>query len=434
VAVVSLRDEAAGLLQDLIRLDTVNPPGNETLAAEHLRRYLEANGVACELVAKVPERANLVARIRGAGGGPRLLLLSHTDTVLADPAEWQLDPWSGELRDGQVWGRGALDMKGQVAASAVAIASLAREGFEPAGDLIFAACADEEQGDGFGLEWLVQEHPEAVRAEYCINEGGGDRLVLGGRAFWICSTAEKMSSPFRLTVQGRSGHASRPGIADNALVKAAPIVERLGRFRDEPELGPEVEAFLRAVCDDVPSPREAVSAARSVHPLAGDIVEPLLGTTLTPTMITASQKRNVIPNRCEITFDCRILPGHTQDEVEAKIARLLEGAEYDLDWIEAHGGTRSPVETPLWDVVESFVAEIEPEAQTVPLLLSGFTDSHWVREAFGAVAYGFFPMRAMEAEVAARLIHSADERIELDDLELGVRFLRHAASALASLP
>jgi len=434
VATVSLRDEAAGLLRDLIRLDTVNPPGNETLAAEHLRAYLEANGVACEVYARVPERANLVARIPGHGDGPRLLLLSHTDTVLADPGEWQLDPWSGELRDGQVWGRGALDMKGQVAASAVAMASLARDGFEAPGDLIFAACADEEVGAGFGLQWLVEEHPEAVRAEYCINEGGGDRLVLDGRAFYVCSTAEKMSAPFRIIVHGRSGHASRPGMADNALVKAAPMVERLGAFRDEPEVGPEVAAFLQAVCGEVPAALEAVSAARAVHPLAGDIVEPLLGTTLAPTEIEASKKRNVIPNRCEITVDCRILPGHTQEEVEAKVARVLEGAEYDLEWIEAQGGTRSPVDSPLWDVVESFVAEVEPEAQVVPLLLSGFTDSHWIREAFGTIAYGFFPMRTMEPEVAARLIHSADERIELDDLELGMRFLRHAASALPSLP
>ena len=433
MATLSLRDEAASLLQELIRLDTVNPPGNESLAAEHLRGYLDANGVACELYAKVPERANLVARIRGSGDGPRLLLLSHTDTVLADPGEWQLDPWSGELRDGQVWGRGALDMKGQVAASAVAVASLAREGFEPPGDLIFAACADEEVGAGFGLQWLVETHPEAVRAEYCINEGGGDRLVLGSRAFWICSTAEKMSAPFRLIVRGRSGHASRPGIADNALVKAAPLVERLGEFEDEPEVGPEVETFLRAVCGQVPSPREAIAAARAIHPMAGDIIEPLLGTTLTPTMIAASEKRNVIPNLCQITVDCRILPGHTQAEVEAKVATLLEGAAYDFEWIEGQGGTRSPVESPLWDVIESFVDEIEPEAATVPLLLSGFTDSHWVREAFGTVAYGFFPMRTMEPELAARLIHSADERIELDDLELGVRFLRHAAAGMSSL-
>jgi acetylornithine deacetylase/succinyl-diaminopimelate desuccinylase-like protein len=434
VATISLRQEATALLQELIRVDTVNPPGNETRAAELLREYLGDHGVESELYAKVPERANLVARIPGRGGGPRLILLSHTDTVLADPAEWALDPWSGELREGQVWGRGALDMKGQVVASAVAIASLAQEGFEPGGDLIFAACADEEVGVGFGLQWLCQAHPEAVRAEYCMNEGGGDRLVLGGRVFYVCSTAEKMSSPFRLHVRGRSGHASRPGIADNALVKAAPLIERLGRFQDEPEVGPEVEAFLRAVCGEVPTAEHAVEAARAVHPLAGDLVEPLLGTTMAPTKIIASQKRNVIPARCDVTVDCRILPGHTQAEVEKQIRELLGDADYELEWIEGQGGTRSPLETPLWDVVESFVAEVEPEATVVPLLLSGFTDSHWMREAFGTVSYGFFPMRTMEAELAARLIHSADERIDVEDLELGVRFLRHTAVEVGSLP
>ena len=174
-----------------------------------------------------------------------MLLLSHTDTVLADAAEWQLDPWSGELRDGEIWGRGALDMKGQVAANAVAIASLAREGFEPSGDLIFAATADEEVGEDFGLSWLCREHPDAVGAEYCVNEGAGDRIDFGGgRIFYLCSAAEKMSSPFRLIVHGRSGHASMPGIADNALVKAATLIVRLAELRPEPRLEPEVAAFL----------------------------------------------------------------------------------------------------------------------------------------------------------------------------------------------
>src|SRR4029079_13348298 len=176
----SLRDEVTELLQELIRLNTVNPPGNETQAAELLRDYLAENGVESELYAKVPERANLVARIPGSGDGQSFLLLSHTDTVVADPNEWQVDPWSGELREGEIWGRGALDMKGEVAASAVAIASLAREGFKPAGDLIFAATADEEMGEGvtYGLEWLCEEHPEAVRCDFAVNEGAGDRIEL----------------------------------------------------------------------------------------------------------------------------------------------------------------------------------------------------------------------------------------------------------------
>jgi acetylornithine deacetylase/succinyl-diaminopimelate desuccinylase-like protein len=425
-----LRDETVELLQELIRLDTVNPPGNETRAAELLRAYLEENGVACELFAKVPDRANLVARIPG-GGGPRLLLLSHTDTVLADASEWQVDPWSGELRDDYVWGRGALDMKGQVAASAVAIASLAREGFEPSGDLVFVAAADEEVGEDFGLQWLVRAHPDAVRAEYAINEGAGDRLELGGRVLYLCSTAEKMSAPFRLTVHGRSGHASMPGIADNALVRAAGLIEALAAYEPERSLGPETTALLEALTGEAPTGvDETLARARQIHPLAGDLVEPLLSLTLSPTMIQASQKRNVIPARCDVTVDCRLLPGQLPADVEPILREVLGGEAYSLEWIEAYGGTRSTMESPLWDAVAGFVQALEPGAVAAPVMVAGFTDSHWLREAFGTVAYGFFPMCTMDPELAARLIHSADERAHVEDLGLGVRFLRHVAQGV----
>jgi acetylornithine deacetylase/succinyl-diaminopimelate desuccinylase-like protein len=431
MATASLRDEVVQLLQDLIRLDTVNPPGNETAAAELLRDYLEPFGVVCELYARVPERANLVARIPGRGDGPRLLLLSHTDTVLADPAEWSVDPWSGELRDGHVWGRGALDMKGQVAANAVTIASLAREGFRPAGDLIFAATADEELGEGvdYGLSWLCREHPEAVRCDYAVNEGAGDRVEIGGRVLYLCSSAEKRSSPFVLHVHGRSGHGSMPGIADNALVKAARLIELLGDFAPVPQLTPETEGFLAAIAERVPAAEEALALAREIDPVAGEMVEPLLGLTVAPTMIQASQKRNVIPGRCEVTVDCRLLPGQTEAEAEAVLREWLGGGDYELEWRGGQGGTRSPLETPLWAAIDAFVGELEPGARLAPICVAGFTDSHWLRETFGTVAYGFFPLKAMSAELAARLIHSADERIPVDDLELGVEFLRSVAQA-----
>jgi acetylornithine deacetylase/succinyl-diaminopimelate desuccinylase-like protein len=431
---VSLRDEAVELLQALIRLDTVNPPGNETAAAELLRAYLEPFGIECELYARVPERANLVARIRGRGDGPALLLLSHTDTVLADAAEWSVDPWSGELRDGCVWGRGALDMKGQVVASAVAIASLAREGFLPAGDLIFAATADEEMGEGvtYGLEWLCAEHPDAVRCDYAVNEGAGDRVQLGGRVLYLCSAAEKRSSPFALRVHGRSGHGSMPAIADNALVKAAGLIERLGAFEPAPVLIPEAVGFFEAVADSVPDVGEALAAARAIDPVAAELVEPLLGMTVAPTMISASQKRNVIPGHCEVTVDCRLLPGQSEAEADELVRAWLGEGDYEVEWRDAQGGTRSALGTPLWAAIESFVAATEPGARLAPICVAGFTDSHWLREAFGTVAYGFFPMRTMSAELAARLIHSADERIPVDDLELGVEFLRHAARAVGA--
>jgi acetylornithine deacetylase/succinyl-diaminopimelate desuccinylase-like protein len=422
--------EVARLLQELIRLDTTNPPGNETKAVELLRAYLEQAGVECKLYARTPERANLVARIRGTGDGPSLALLSHTDVVLADPGEWTHPPFSGARVGDEVWGRGALDMKGEVAASAVAVASLAREGWRGRGDLVFVAAADEEVGDGFGMSWLCDEHPEAVRADYSVNEGGGERVELGGRVLYLCATAEKMTSPFELRVHGRSGHASMPGIADNALVKAAAAIERLGSFAQEPRLIPEVTAFFTAILGRVPAANDALPAARSLGPLAVEFVAPLLSATVAPTMVHASDQRNVIPALCTVGIDCRLLPGQTPADAEQAISGLLGPGDYELVNVEARGGTRSPAGGPLWEAVESFVASEEPDAVVTPMCVPGFTDSHWLREAFGTVAYGFFPARAMAPEVAARLIHSADERVPVADLELGVRWLRHAAQAV----
>jgi acetylornithine deacetylase/succinyl-diaminopimelate desuccinylase-like protein len=430
VSTATLRDEVTDVLQRLIRLDTTNPPGNETAAAELLREYLEANGVACELIAKVPERANLVARIPG-GDGPSLLFLSHTDVVLADPSEWSVPPFAGELRDGHVWGRGALDMKGQVAANAVAIASLAREGFRPSGDLIFAATADEEVGDGFGLEWLCEEHPDAVRCDFAVNEGGGERLELtDGSVIYEATVAEKMTAPFRLRVLGRSGHASMPRIADNALVNAAPLIERLAAFRPEPQLGPEVEGFLRAFLGEVVPAHEAAQRVATLSPVAAVLVDALLAPTFATTMISASQKRNVIPALCDVEVDCRLLPGQHPEHVEPMIRAVLGGdIDYELEWTEEpRGGTRSSIDTPLWRALEEWVAETDPRARAAPLACVGFTDSHWLRDAFGTVAYGFFPASGdLPPEVAASLIHSADERVPVSDLELGVGWLRHAA-------
>ena len=431
---MSLRDEVVGLLRELLRLDTVNPPGNETAAAELLRDYLEANGVACELYAREAHRANLVARL-GDGRGPTLALLSHTDTVLADPAEWSTGPWSGELRDDHVWGRGALDMKDQVAASAVAIASLAREGFQPRGTLVFAATADEEIGeepDDYGLSWLVRTHPEAMRCDFAINEGGGDRIVVGGRVLYLAAVAEKASSPFTLRVRGRSGHASQPHIADNALVKAAPLVERLGRFAAEPRLIPEVDAFLRAVGVEGATAADAVARAREVDAFAAEVVEPLLGFTVAPTMVKASDARNVIPGVVEVTVDTRLLPEQTQAEAEAALRAELGAGDYEILWREPAGGTRSAAAGPLWDATAEWVAAIEPGAVLAPVCLSGFTDSHYLRAAYGTTCYGFFPMRTMAPDVAARLVHSADERVHVDDLQLGLEYLRSAAVAVLS--
>jgi acetylornithine deacetylase/succinyl-diaminopimelate desuccinylase-like protein len=433
---VPLRDEATALLRELLRANTVNPPGNEIRAATVLQDYFARNGIECELYALEPDRPNVVARLRG-GDGPSLMLLSHTDTVLADPAEWERDPWSGDLVEDEVWGRGALDMKGQVAASAVALASLAREGFAPLGELLFVSVADEEVGgvgghDGYGLRWLVQAHPDAVRCDYAINEGGGERLELDGKPVYLCAAAEKASAPFVLRVRGRSGHASMPGIADNALVKAARYVEALGAFEPPRTMIPEARGFLEAVLGEVPPLEVAVERARAVDPLMAVTVEPQLSLTLSPTMIDASHQRNVVPAMCEVTVDCRLLPEQSPADAEPLIRAALGDGDgsYELEWLEAVGGTRSPLGTPLWDALVTFTESIEPGAVLAPIACPGFTDSHYLREAFGTVAYGFFPVKAMDTVLAGELVHSANERIAVDDLELGVRMLRDVARSL----
>ncbi len=426
---MTLREEATRLLQQLIRIDTVNPPGNEAAAAELLRDYLASSGVDPQLVGRSPDRLNLVARLSG-GDGPSLALISHTDTVRADPEEWSRDPWSGDLVDGEIWGRGALDMKSQAVASAVAFASLAREGFRPAGDVILALTADEEVNEDYGLAWLVREHPDLVRADYSLNEGGGERCVFGGNVFYLCSVAEKMSAPFRVHVRGRSGHASVPAIADNALVKAAPYIEALGRYQPPRQVIPEVHRFLELVLGEAPPLEVALERARELDPLAAELVEPLLSFTLSPTLIEASKQRNVIPARCVVTVDCRLLPGTTPEDADPLVRAAIGPGDYELEWFERDGGTRSPIDTPLWRALERWVEETEPGARLAPIACAGFTDSHWLREAFGTVAYGFFPMRAMSGELASRLVHSADERIPVDDLELGVEALRAAVTGL----
>jgi acetylornithine deacetylase/succinyl-diaminopimelate desuccinylase-like protein len=231
-------------------------------------------------------------------------------------------------------------------------------------------------------------------------------------------------------VHGRSGHASMPGIGDNALVKAARYLEVLGSYEAPRELIPEAKGLLEATLGEAPPLDEALARAHALDSTLADLVEPLLSFTLSPTMIDASHQRNVIPALCEITVDCRLLPETTPAEIEPLIRAALGYGNYELEFLEAVGGTRSDLASPLWDALEQFTFEIEPGARMAPMACPGFTDSHFLRQAFGTTAYGYFPMKTMDTELAATLIHSANERIPVDDLELGVDMLRSVAHSL----
>lgn len=421
--------EAVELLQRLVRIDTSNPPGNEREVQELLRDLLAEAGFECELPAREPARPNLVARLRGEARGPSLCLLGHADTVPADPGDWSVDPWSGELRDGEVWGRGALDMKGQVAAEAAACAALARSGWRPArGELLLVITADEELGASYGAKWLCEERPELVRSDLVVNEGGGVALEIGGRRFYTIAVGEKGVFRFRLRTTGRAGHASLPRIGENALLKLAPLLARFGE-QPAPEPTPEAEAFLSALLGEdlrgagVESLGAAVKRlAREDRAAAAFLAEPMLGVTLTPTMARASEKENVIPARAELLVDCRVPPERGEEHVREKINAVLGDGDHEIEFAETVIGNRSPLDTPLARAIEGWLADADPGARLVPIVMPGFSDSHWFREAFDAPVYGFCPHNARSLGELAPLIHGADERVAVRDLGLGARF------------
>ncbi len=425
-----LQTATTELLQQLIRFDTVNPPGNECLLQEFLLGELTGAGFECELLGAEPERPNLLARLRGAADGPTLCLLGHVDTVLANPDEWTHDPWSGDVADGYLWGRGALDMKSQGAAEIAAAISLARSGWRPArGELLICSVVDEETGGALGAQWITETHPGKVRCDYLINEGGGPFFEYGGaRRYGVCC-AEKGVFRFKLITDGVAGHASLPKMGDNALLKLGPLLERLGARQPSYAITDVPAAFLRGLGEDPTDPAGAVERLAATDPRLATMFEPMLGVTFTPTRAAASQKVNVIPSRAEVHVDCRVPPGLGKDEVRQAIEEVLgstgDGSDdgFRVEFTEQVVGNGSPLDSPLRDAIDGWIAASDPGAVTVPVILPGFTDSRWFRNAFpDCVAYGFFPHKHQSLLEAAPLVHGADERIDVRDLGYAAQF------------
>jgi acetylornithine deacetylase/succinyl-diaminopimelate desuccinylase-like protein len=432
-----LQSATTELLRELIRFDTVNPPGDERLLQAFLLGELTSAGFDCELLGAEPGRPNLLARLEGASEGPTLCLLGHVDTVLASPQEWTHDPWSGDVADGFLWGRGALDMKSQVAAEVAAAVALARAGWRPArGELLICAVVDEETGGALGAQWLTETHPDKVRCDYVINEGGGPFFEYGGaRRYGVCC-AEKGVFRFKLITDGVAGHASLPKMGDNALLKLGPLLERLGERQPSYAITDVPAAFLRGLGEDPGDPAGAVQRLAATDARLATMFEPMLGVTFTPTRAAASEKVNVIPSRAELHVDCRVPPGLGEEQVRRAIVEVLgtghdDGADFRVEFTEQVVGNGSPPDSPLREAIDGWIAEHDPGAVTVPVILPGFTDSRWFRKAFpDCVAYGFFPHRHQSMLEAAPLVHGADERIDVRDLGYAARFYADVARAL----
>ena len=430
-----LAAEVLEVTRELIRFDTTNRgfAGTETLAADYLQDYLAGRGVEVELVAREPGRANVVARIPGTDpDAPSLALVGHTDVVPVDGQDWTHPPFEAVVDDaGYLYGRGAVDMKNEVAARAVTMARLADEGFRPRGDLWFIAVADEEDGRAdVGMRWLLEQRPD-IAPTMAINEGAGSRLPLtDGRTALTMAIGEKGTCPIRVVALGVAGHASMPELGDNAVPLLAELISRIGTGMPDLVRSREVEATLEVLLGRPVGDLELdIAAAAALHPTLGHELPSLPGTTMAPTMLAASTARNVMPARASVELDCRILPGTTGEEVMAAVRSRLGDGQYELEFCEAMvPGSSSPSTGPLPDAIAACLAE-EGLTETgladvvvLPLLCAGFTDSVHLRAAAGTAAYGFNPFASTPAEVITAGYHNADERIHVDDLTLSARF------------
>ena len=426
----ALTHEAVEILRKLVRMNTVNPPGNERPAQEYLAGLLDRAGLEVTLAGPDPERPNLVARLRGKAEGPVLGLLSHVDTVGADPAGWRHDPWSGALDDGCVWGRGTLDMKSQTAAEVVAACSLAREGWRPErGDLVVISVSDEEV-DGTGAEWLTTQRPDLARCDYLLNEGAGELFAVGDARFYAVSVGEKGVFRFTLSTDGAAGHASLPMIADNALLKLGPLLDALADGRPGWDMTPSVRELLATLglSDD---PETALASLAERAPDYAPEVEAMLRVTLAPTMVDASDEMNVIPERARLHVDCRVPPGLEQAAVLERIHEVIGTNGYRLDFTECVVGNASVAPSPLLDALQGWVERTEPGTHCLPTISVGYSDSRAFRAAFPeCVAYGFFPYRHMTVEQLGALAHGRDERVDVRDLALAVDCYRGVATEL----
>lgn len=432
--------EVLELTQRLIRVDTTN--GNETAAAEVLADYLRAaGGIEVEIPARDPARGNLVARLPGADpAAPSLAFVGHLDVVPADPRDWSHPPFAAEVDDrGYLFGRGAVDMKNEVAARAVALARLSRQGFRPTGDLLLIAVADEEDGSAdVGMRWLLETRP-GLRPTYAVNEGGGQRLELAdGRSVLTLSIGEKGTQPVRVVARGEAGHASMPTLGRNAVPMLAELLRAVGIGVARPSpaglawLAPTLSVLVGEEPTSLAELSRVVERAAELHPALRHGLPPLMGTTMAPTLLTGSTARNVMPARASADLDCRVLPGATADEVLAEVAQLLgDTLPYDLEVPEALvPGSASPANGPVPAAIAEVMAELDPQAQLLPLICTGYTDSSFLRAAGEVAAYGFSPFRTTPAEVLDAGYHNADERVHVDDLTLSVRFHEQLARRL----
>lgn len=436
-----LMDECVRHLQTLIRLDTSNPPGNEIIAVGYIRQQLDAAGIPSETVESEPGRGNLRAVLKGDGSARPLLLMSHTDVVPAEPEYWTHPPFSGDLIDGYVWGRGAVDMKQWAAWHLAIFLELARTGLPLKRDIVLLATADEEDGSYKGMRWIAEYMPHWLDGEYGLSEGGGGEMRVNGRSYFPARVGEKGACRFRLRAHGSPGHASRPH-KDNALVKLGAALERLGNNPLPLHATDTVRGMLDEMLGDRQEGRGLVEDLLS--DLTFDMVlqdtpfseavrlglNAQLRNTATPTMLQPAGSRiNVIPSTAEASVDGRTMPDATAESFVAEVRRVV-GDDIEIEVYEFWPGSSSRFDTELFQIMKDVTREVA-DAGLVPYLATGATDGRFA-EPLGVHVYGFGPMRDEPGAAPTQLMHAHDERISLANIELGLRILYETVARIAT--
>lgn len=427
--------ESLTLFKDLLRIETVNPPGNEKPAAELLARFFAGEGIDCQLLENKPGRTSVVARLPGDGSRGALLLNGHLDVVPVDREHWTHPPFEAIEADGYIWGRGTIDMKNMVAMSAMSLVLLKRSGAKLKRDVIFAGVADEEAGSHEGALFLVEQHPELVRSEYVLNEVGGHTLHMGQSRFYPIQVAEKGICWFEVRAKGDPGHGSMPH-PGNAVVRIARAIAALGDPRCLPHhVTPVVEDFLRRIAEGAPhGQKQALPMLLNPH-LANHLLRVLfkaqpdrarglnamLRDTVSPTIASGGSKVNVIPSQASVHVDGRVLPGRSAEAFLDDVRKLI-GDDLELVVHDRHDGTTFTSDTPLYRAIEGALARHDPGGIPVPYMIPGFTDS-FAYARLGAICYGFSPVRLGPELEFTRMYHGHDERIPREGYLWGQRVL-----------
>ena len=422
----AVQDEVIRHLQALLRINTVNPPGNETEAAQYLASVAREAGIPYEIVEGTPGRGNFVARIKGSGAGRPIVLMGHTDVVSVEPEKWSHDPFGGEVIDGHVWGRGAVDMKNQVAVNLMTLLLLQRQGTPLSRDIIMAATADEEAGSVWGAKWLWENRRDLIDAEFGLNEAGGQLVEVNGRRFYTVQVGEKGYARMRLTARAAPGHASIPR-DDTAMYRLGKALVRLHEFERPIVVTPSIAMMLRTLApawggEYIERVEQILARPNwddmAALPLSDAMRLGLRATvhnTAVPTIVHGGHRINVIPSEVSVDIDGRILPGEAAADWARQVQEAV-GDEVEITLLNGGIGIAADPESPFYAAMEATMGELDPGAKLLPFLVSGGTDA---RAVPGIKVYGFLP--GQSGEDALALAHGHDERVRTADLLYAVR-------------